>query len=184
MSAKKKELPKLGVTCTDSRCDQKLHAFKPRPQMTLDEIGNCRDCGESGLVDWERVHQRDPADFGYLREALAKELIRHEFWRLPIPEHVRELALKPRRPLDEMLARSVRSRVGPPASKIFRDGMQTPFPDSPAARIYHYGQHATGTCCRQCLQYWHGIAVEVPLGKRDLDYATGLVRRFVEERLE
>jgi hypothetical protein len=179
----KKELPKLEVTCTDSRCDKKLHAFKPKKEMTAEQVGSCRSCGESGLVDWERVHQRDLADFDYLREALDKELIRHEFWRIEIPEHVRKLALKPRLPFDEMLERNVTSRIRPPTSKIYRDGTQTPFPQSPGARIYHYGQHATGTCCRQCLAYWHGIAADVELDKRDLDYSIALVRRYVEEKL-
>jgi hypothetical protein len=182
---KKKELPKLGVTCTDAQCDKRLHAFKPKPQMTTEEIGNCRACGASDLVDWERVHERDPADFDYLRSALNQELIRHLFWELAIPEHVRDLAVNPRRhTLAEMLERSVRTRIGPPASKIFRDGTQTPFPDRPEARIFHYGQHATGTCCRQCLAYWHGIAASVPLGKNELEYMTGLVWRYVEEKLE
>jgi hypothetical protein len=174
--AKKKNLPKLGVSCTDAQCDQKLHAFKPTAQMTTGEIGNCRSCGAAGLVDWERVHERDPGDFAYLRSALDRELIRHVFWELALPEHVRTLA--------EMLERSVRNRVGPPAPSIYRDGTQTPFPNSSDARIYHYGQHATGTCCRQCLAYWHGIAAEVSLGKKELDYATGLVWRYVDEKLE
>jgi hypothetical protein len=182
-ATKKKDLPKLEVSCTDSRCDQGLHAFKPKTQMAAEEVGSCRSCGETGLVDWERVHQRDLADFDYLREALEKELIRHEFWRIDIPDHVRALALKPRRPFDEMLERNVAARIRPPAAQIFRDGTQTPFPHSPEARIYHYGQHATGTCCRQCLAYWHGIAADVALGKRELDYAFGLVRRYVTEKL-
>jgi hypothetical protein len=180
---RKKDLPKLGITCTDSRCDQQLHSFKPKQHMTPPEIGNCRSCGAGGLIDWQRIHQRDPHDFDYLRDALDKELIRHEFWRIRIPDYVRELAENPRKPLAEMLERSVRQRIWRPASKIFRDGTQTPFPHSPAARIYHYGQHATGTCCRACLAYWHGIAAEVPLGERDLGYAVDLVSRYVEERL-
>jgi hypothetical protein len=182
---KKKKLPKLGVRCTDAQCDKKLHAFKPKPQMSAEEVGSCRVCGEQGLVDWERVHQRDPADFEYLRGALDKELIRHLFWELQIPDHVRDLAVNPRKyTLAEMIERSIRTRIGPPASKLFRDGMQTPFPHSPEARIFHYGQHATGTCCRQCLAYWHGIAAEVPLEKKELDYTTGLVWRYVNEKLD
>jgi hypothetical protein len=67
---KKKELPKLGVTCTDSRCDQGLHCFRPKRGMSPEEVGSCRSCGEDSPVDWERVHQRDPADVEYLRGVL------------------------------------------------------------------------------------------------------------------
>jgi hypothetical protein len=181
---KKKKLPKLGVTCTDSRCNQGLHCFRPKRGMTAAQIGDCRSCGEGGLVDWERVHQRDPADIDYLRGALPQELIRHELWRVEIPEHVRELALRPHGgTLEEMIERSVRTRIGPPASQIFRDGTQTPMPSSENARIFHYGQHATATCCRKCLEYWHGISAEIPLSPKDLKYMNTLVWRFVDERL-
>jgi hypothetical protein len=180
----RKKLPKLGVTCTDSRCEQNLHCFRPKRGMTPDQIGSCRSCGETGLVDWERVHQRDPADIDYLRSALPHELIRHEFWRIEIPEHVRDLALRPQRgTLEEMLERSVRTRIGPPASELFRDGTQTPMPSSPDARIFHYGQHATATCCRKCLEYWHGLEAGVPLSGKDLKYMNTLVWRYVEEKL-
>ena len=181
---KKKKLPKLGVTCTDSRCDKGLHCFRPKRGMTADEIGSCRSCGENDLVDWERVHQRDPADIDYVRDVLPVELIRHELWRIEIPEHVRDLAVHPRRgTLEEMLERSVRDRIGPPAAELFRDGIQTPMPSSPDARIFHYGQHATATCCRKCLAYWHGIAIDVPLAGKDLKYMNALVRRYVDEKL-
>lgn len=180
----KKELPKLGVTCTDSRCDQGLHCFRPKRGMTADQIGSCRSCGEADLVDWERVHQRDPSDIEYLRGVLPHELIRHELWYIEIPEHVRDLALNPRRgTLEEMLERSVRTSIARPAAEIFRDGTQTPMPSSPDARIFHYGQHATATCCRKCLEYWHGLAADVPLETKDLEYMNALVRRYVDEKL-
>jgi Domain of unknown function (DUF4186) len=181
---RKKKLPKLGVTCTDSRCDQGLHCFRPKRGMSREQIGACRSCGEDNLVDWERVHQRDPADVEYLRGVLPLELIRHELWRVEIPDHVRDLALRPRRgTLEELIKRNVRRSVGPPASELFRDGTQTPMPSSENARIFHYGQHATATCCRKCLEYWHGIAAEVPLSTNDLEYMNGLVWRYVDERL-
>ncbi|HET8656898.1 MAG TPA: DUF4186 domain-containing protein [Longimicrobiaceae bacterium] len=34
-----------------------------------------------------------------------------------------------------------------------RDGKQTPYTGHPA----FVAQHATGTCCRGCLEKWHGI---------------------------
>ena len=35
-----------------------------------------------------------------------------------------------------------------------RDGRQTPWKGHPV----FVAQHATGTCCRSCLQKWHGLA--------------------------
>lgn len=181
----KKELPSLGVKCTDSRCDEGLHAFRPKANATAEQIGHCISCGVGDLVDWERAHQRDPGDFEYLRGAFEHELIRHEFWKVEIPDRVRDLALRPRggHTLAEMIERNVGNAIGPPASEIFWEGQQTPFPDSENARIYHYGQHATGTCCRRCLEYWHGIGREVRLERKDLGYTTNLVWRYIDEKL-
>ena len=39
-----------------------------------------------------------------------------------------------------------------------KDGKQTPWGNHPV----FVAQHATGTCCRTCLQKWHGV----PKGKR------------------
>jgi hypothetical protein len=49
--------------------------------------------------------------------------------------------------------------------------------------VYHYGQHATATCCRRCFEYWHGVPLERPLDSEHLEYATALVWRYIEERL-
>jgi hypothetical protein len=179
----KQDLPSLGVTCTDSRCEQNLHCFKPTSKMAETERGSCRSCG-ADLIEWERVHQRDPRDIDYLVEALQLELVRHEIWRVEIPTQVVERAVNPRRfSLDEMLVRNLRGSIAKPRSQNPWDGRQTPWPDSPHARIYHYGQHATATCCRGCLEYWHGIAADSPISDAELDYFGILVRRYIDERL-
>jgi hypothetical protein len=46
----------------------------------------------------------------------------------------------------------VDSRLAPAEPR--NDGRQTPFRGHPV----FIAQHATGTCCRSCLQKWHGIA--------------------------
>jgi hypothetical protein len=108
----KDKLPSLGVKCTDSRCEEKLHCFKPTSKMTDAERGHCRSCG-ADLVEWERVHQRDPADADYLVGVLKLELVRHEMWRVEIPESVRDRAVNPKRfTLDEMLMGNLRRSIG------------------------------------------------------------------------
>jgi hypothetical protein len=177
------QLEPLKIRCTDSRCDADLHCFRPRPKMSDEERGRCRDCG-ADLIDWERMHRRDIAQVHALFEALPHELIRHHYWHVPIPERVRELALKPRREvLRERTERAVRNAIALPSSQLFRDGTQTYDEHSKHARIYHYGQHATATCCRKCLEYWHGIPREQPLSEQELVYFTELVWLYIEQRV-
>ncbi|EMF8047824.1 DUF4186 domain-containing protein [Serratia marcescens] len=58
------------------------------------------------------------------------------------------------------------------------DGKQTPMRGHPV----FVAQHATATCCRGCLEKWHGIPQGVTLDERQKDYivqaiALWLVRR-------
>ncbi|MFB0524312.1 MAG: DUF4186 domain-containing protein [Phycisphaerae bacterium] len=45
------------------------------------------------------------------------------------------------------------------------DGRQTPMKNQPA----FIAQHATGTCCRKCLEKWHGIPKGKSLTKKQAD---------------
>ncbi|OPC82542.1 hypothetical protein B4N89_17785 [Embleya scabrispora] len=60
-------------------------------------------------------------------------------------------------------------RIGP--AKPSRDGRQTPYRGHPV----FVAQHATGTCCRGCLEEVHGIPQGRPLDKAELNYAVNLV---------
>ncbi len=46
------------------------------------------------------------------------------------------------------------------------DGKQTPMRNHPA----FIAQHATGTCCRKCLEKWHCISRGKPLSQEQIDY--------------
>ncbi|WP_372584870.1 DUF4186 domain-containing protein, partial [Serratia marcescens] len=46
------------------------------------------------------------------------------------------------------------------------DGKQTPMRGHPV----FVAQHATATCCRGCLEKWHGIPQGVALDERQKDY--------------
>ena len=46
-----------------------------------------------------------------------------------------------------------------------------------------YAQHATATCCRDCLDYWHGIPKGQPLSDLELDYLAELVCLYIEDRI-
>src|SRR4051794_14365468 len=88
-----KPLAPLKISCTDSKCDADLHCFRPRAQMTEQERGRCRDCGID-VVDWEVAHARDITRATELFSELPKELIRHHYWDMEIPQPIRDKALR------------------------------------------------------------------------------------------
>ncbi len=57
-----------------------------------------------------------------------------------------------------------------------RDGKQTPWGGHPVFRA----QHATGTCCRSCLQRTHGIAKGHELSDREQAYVVDVICRWIE----
>lgn len=57
-----------------------------------------------------------------------------------------------------------------------KDGKQTPWGGHPVFRA----QHATGTCCRSCLQRTHGIAKGHPLTPAEQAYVVEVICRWVE----
>ena len=44
-------------------------------------------------------------------------------------------------------------------------------------------QHATASCCRTCMGYWHGIPKDRDLTDAEIDYLGALVTRYLDERL-
>lgn len=173
----------LNITCTSSDCDNPTnptHCFKP---LRGKDKGKCRDCG-TDVVDWGRVHERNLADVANTFSALENETWRAHMMHVDVPAKVQELAL--RVPPEELRARTVRalrSALRKPKSQQFRDGMQTPRENSSSARIQHYAQHATATCCRQCLDYWHGVDVEAHLTDQDWDYVAALCWEYIDRRI-
>jgi hypothetical protein len=144
--------------------------------------GSCRACARTDLVDWERVYRRDPTDVGNVVIELRKELIRDNYWSEPLPARILRNAT--RRTPDQRAASAASTLgralvVGHPFER-----RQTMFAYNPAATIIHCAQHATGTCCRACLEKWLGIPRDQPLEPADLAYATTLVERYVRERLD
>jgi hypothetical protein len=69
------------------------------------------------------------------------------------------------------------SRVGPAGPPP--DGRQTPYRGHPV----FVAQHATATCCRSCLERWHGIAKGAPLTAEQLAYAVAVIGRWIERDL-
>ena len=174
------EPPLSKVTCTSAACDRDLHSFlrvRPRGQSYRNE--QCRECGVD-LIDWARLDRHDLRDVGYTVEALERELIRHVYWHSTIDliaiRHARRKGLSG---LLEATNIRLRKYVGPPRSQLFRDGMQTPL----SGNIIYYAQHATATCCRKCIEAWHGIDRERPLTEEELGYMNELVTYYINRRM-
>lgn len=178
-------LSRLNITCTSVDCDNPhdpTHCFKPKRGQP-GPVGSCRECGAE-LIDWERVHERNLADLANTFSALENETFRRHMMHAEVPYKVRELALK--RGADELRARTeraVRTALSKRRSENPYDGRQTPRETSSSARIQHYAQHATATCCRGCLEYWHAIPAEAEITEEQLRYCIDLTWEYVERRL-
>lgn len=169
--------PPLDIKCTSVDCDNDLHCFKQLKKMTSDERGRCRACG-ADLVDWDRVHQRDKSDAPHTFVALQHELIRHHFFHKPVDETaIRHAQRKGRSQLKHAARHRLRKYLAPADPP--RDGRQTPM----EGNAIYYAQHATATCCRTCLEYWHNIPKGRPLTAKEFDYCATLVDLFLDEKL-
>ncbi|MCY4392730.1 MAG: DUF4186 family protein [Chloroflexi bacterium] len=171
----------LVVKATSYDCARGLHSFvrwKPRGQSYRSE--GCRACGAK-LVDWRRLDRHDTGDIEYTVLSLQQELIRREFWTKPLDgkaiNHAKGKGLVG---LREATAHRLRRYLGRPRSELSRDGMQTPF----AGNVIFYAQHATATCCRKCVEAWHGVDREEPLTAEVVGYMTDLVMYYVGRRLQ
>ena len=169
--------PPLQITCTATDCDNDLHCFKQLKRMKQEERGHCRACNID-LIDWSRVHKRDQQDARHTFEALQHELIRHHFFHIEIDERAKRHAQRKGRIALKEAVRHRLSKYLAPASPP-RDGRQTPM----EGNSVFYAQHATATCCRTCLEYWHDIAKGRPLSTQEVDYCASLIDLFLEQRL-
>jgi hypothetical protein len=179
MVRKKVVLKPLAISCNNADCDNDLHCFnKSRRDATLFPDGVCKYCG-ADLINWERVHLRSLGDIEFTIEALEKEWIRHHFWHVEIPQKAINYAL---RKGSVALKDSIRSRLNSSVAlaKPFHDGIQTPFESN---NPIHYAQHATASCCRKCIEKWHGIERGKDLNEEEITYLTQLIMEYIKIKL-
>ncbi len=173
------EVPKpLKISCTLSKCEDNLHCFRATQKLRkADKVGACRACGVE-LVDWDRVHACAVDDVEHTFAELRRELIRHHFFDVDIDQKAHDHARrKGRRALYEAAYRRLERYVGREPDAF--DGRQTPF----EGNTIYYAQHATASCCRKCIEYWHGFPTEGELTPAQLEYLYQLVVRYLDERL-
>jgi len=174
------ELSPLDITCKSSRCGDNLHCFHLNKTELAKYEGQrfCRDCGVD-LIDWERVRKNDLNDSGFLISSMNLELFRHVFWHNKIDERAITKAMKYSKcELRERAKKEIKQRIG--KVNNFREGYQTP---KKGEEIVNYAQHATGTCCRECLEYWHGIKKGTDLTEEQLYFCADIAMLYIEEKV-
>lgn len=167
------------MSCTGHDCANNKHCF--RPEHLDDDPGPCIGCGTTP-VDFERVHRLSLDDIAYTLTAMRNEQIREEFWRRAL--NVRSVNYARRKGMDALLegaAHKVIMNVGETPDSF--DGRRVPVADGRLANPYQYAFHATATCCRKCMRYWHGIPRDRPLTPAEVNYFAELVREFLRQRL-
>ena len=174
------EKPLAKVTCTSSDCERDLHSFlRKNPRGQSYRNGNCRECGVD-LIDWNRLDRQDLSDVENTFQCLELELIRHKYWHIPFDQTaVNHAKRKGREGLRIAAERRLYQSVEPPRSELPRDGFQTPFKEN----VLYYAQHSTATCCRKCIEAWHGIPREQRLTHEQIVYMTELLMRYVDKRM-
>jgi hypothetical protein len=170
----------LGIRCRRSDCkNSNLHCFDTTVSKPRYALGCCQDCG-ADLIDWTVFQSRSTDNFKEKFEYLNKEWIRHFFFNLPIPDRVETHAQeKGRLGLVELLE----SRFHRKSMQVFDrdwDRRQTPMLKG---TITDWARHATGSCCRRCLSYWHGVSVQDKLKDSDIEYLTALAMSYVTLRV-
>ena len=78
----------------------------------------------------------------------------------------------------EHAADFITARVAP--ANPDNDGKQTPMKNHPL----FIAQHATGTCCRRCLEKWHGIRKGIPLTGNHIAYIVTLIMTWTARQME
>jgi hypothetical protein len=184
---KKKKRPKLlGIVCGRSDCKRELHCFNDRQSARIrtqserrTADGTCRDCGVK-LADFDKVRVRDlmtvTAKFGCFQ----REWIRHFFFHVPITPRIEKYARQHgakglSKILEDQLTKKQMLKYMPAL-----DFKQTAMLDG---TIVHWARHATASCCRACMKYWHGIPLDRELTPEDVRYFRDLGMRFILLRI-
>lgn len=169
------------INCKATKCEEGLHCFRPKRAAPLTLVGGaCHACNEE-MVDWQQAHKRDISQVELLFTEMRKEFIRQHFWEVPIGEKFkRRLVIKGKNKLKKEAAKRLKTSVHEAGTTRFRDGTQTPTTEY---NIIYFAQHATCTCCRKCIKYWHGIPYDRDLEPAEEAYLHQLIIQYIETRL-
>ncbi len=72
----------------------------------------------------------------------------------------------------------IKKRIAP--AHIENDGKQTPMKNHPV----FIAQHATATCCRNCISKWHKIPSGIELDKSQQNYIVEIIMQWIEQQIK
>ena len=81
----------------------------------------------------------------------------------------------------EHAAQLIAKRLAP--AEPLNDGKQTPMRGAPKGHPVFIGQHATGTCCRGCLEKWHGIPKGRELTSQEQNYVVEVLMEWIQRQM-
>ena len=119
---------------------------------------------------------RPPPNLDHLFAALARSKFRSRF-RLGEKDRT-YLAGKGLGEVMQHAHKFLAARLFP--AKIANDGKQTPMRGHPV----FVAQHATATCCRQCLAKWHKIPMGRALDSAGQEYVLDVIRTWLEKQAD
>lgn len=94
---------------------------------------------------------------------VGKERAHVEMWGIDrVAQHAREI---------------LRQRVG--AAEPKNDGRQTPWRNHPV----FVAQHATATCCRGCIEKWHGLPKGRELTDEEIEQLSAVIVRWISAQM-
>jgi hypothetical protein len=88
------------------------------------------------------------------------------------------IAAKSLETIKEHAFQFINSRIAADLPK--NDGKRTPMIGHPV----FIAQHATATCCRGCIQKWHGIEKGRALNEKEVDFVVALIMGWIEQQLD
>ncbi len=72
----------------------------------------------------------------------------------------------------------IRDRVAP--AEPVNDGKQTPMRGHPV----FIAQHATATCCRNCIEKWHKIPKGRELTQKEQEYLVSIIMEWIKKQID
>lgn len=72
----------------------------------------------------------------------------------------------------------IAKRIAP--AKVLNDGKQTPMRGHPV----FIAQHATATCCRECIRKWHKIRPGRELSKIQQEYLVDVIMIWIQKEID
>lgn len=177
-STKSNKKKPLKIACSNTDCRNGLHYFGPSARTkkkSKHPPGKCIDCG-ADFVDWQRVGT-PKSDDDYKLSMFQREWIRHHFWQHYRPSE-RDVNYARRKGTSGLVNRAqkvLRNKVFTVTGHL--NDIQIPY-----SGVIPAAQHATATCCRKCIEYWHGIPRDSKPNDAQIAYLSDWIMKFVAKK--